>query len=80
MADTKGWLCRWPPHGREAIGYEEDIGQTVDGRELRLRIDEDTDLNRLALLAHVIFGPNNVSPDNINIRSSEIGSLAGNFS
>jgi hypothetical protein len=65
MADTKSRLCRESPLGREAIGHEEDIRQAVDGSELRLWIDEDTDLNRPACRAHVSFRPENVGSDNI---------------
>jgi hypothetical protein len=65
MADTKSRFCREPPHRREAIGHKENIRQTMDGRELRLRIDEDTDLSRPAYRAHVDFRPQNVDSDNI---------------
>ena len=65
MADTKSWFYREQPHCREAIGHKENIRQTVDGRELRLRINEDTDLNRPAYRAHVNFRPQNVGSDNI---------------
>ena len=65
MADTKNRFCGEPPHRREAIGHNENIRQTMDGREPRLRIDEDTDLNRSAYRAHVNFRPQNVDSDNI---------------
>jgi hypothetical protein len=65
MADTKSRFCREPPHRREAIGHKENIRQAMDGRELRLRIDEDTDLKRPAYRAHVSFRPQNVGSDNI---------------
>jgi hypothetical protein len=65
MADTKSRFCRELPYCREAIGHMENIRQTMDGRELRLRINEDTDLNRPAYRAHVNFRPQNVGSDNI---------------
>ena len=52
----------------------------MNSGELRLRIDEDTDLNWLAGCRHVNFGPRNVGPDSTNIRKSEVDSLAGRFS
>src|SRR5579862_9536505 len=76
MANTQS-RCWQLPQRREAIGYKENIRQTVDSRELRFRIDENTDLNRLAYRAHVYFRPQNVGFDNINIRKSEIGFLVG---
>jgi hypothetical protein len=65
MADTKSRFCRERPCCREAIGHKENIRQTMDGRELRLRINEDTDLNRPAHRAQVNFRPQNVGSDNI---------------
>jgi hypothetical protein len=61
----KSRFCREPPYCREAIGHKENIRQTMDGRELRLRIEKDTDLNRPAYRAHVNFRPQNVGSDNI---------------
>jgi hypothetical protein len=65
MADTKSRFCREPPYCREAIGHKENIRQTMDGRELRLRIDEDTNLDRPVYRAHVNFRPQNVGSANI---------------
>jgi hypothetical protein len=50
----------------------------MDGRELRLRIDEDTYLDRFVnRAAHVNFRPQNVGSDNTTFAMNEVGFLAG---
>ena len=69
MADAKGGQVSFVG---ETACHNEEVGQSVNRRQLGLRIDEDANLDGTAPGTHVSFGPHYVGGDNISARESEV--------